>query len=221
MKRTLFALILLLLTAGAFAQDVPKVEQDPNGVVTISASGDDVRKVLHELFTQAKKNYVCDPYSTFILHLSLTGVEFEEALQIVCKVASLEYEVQNGIYFVSRKKTSTQQKAAEEIKATQAVQKPKGKLPESVLEGKVNTRLDKVDLRVLFATLGKQAGVTIEVEGSVPAYKIDAYLINTSLRYALDRVTEATALKYRFTDNKTLEIYKPEPESRVKLVAGG
>ncbi|MCB8933669.1 MAG: hypothetical protein M9921_07590 [Fimbriimonadaceae bacterium] len=221
MKKTLLALVLLLASVSAFAQDGPKVEQDAAGTVTISASGDDVRKVLHQLFTQAKKNYVCDPYSSFVLHLSLTGVEFEEALQIVCKLASLEYEVQNGIYFVSRKKTPVQTKAAENVKAAQAVEKPKGKLPASVLDKIVNTRLDKTDLKLVFSAFAKQAGITIEVAPSVPAYKIDAYLVNTSLKYALDVVTEATALKYRFTENQTLEIYKPEPENHVKVVSGG
>lgn len=222
MKKILIALALCLASVSAFAQDGPKVEQDASGTVTISASGDDVRKVLHQLFTQAKKNYVCDPYSTFILHLSLTGVEFEEALQIVCKLASLEYEVQNGIYFVTRKKTTaTPAKASETVKAAQAVEKPKGKLPATVLEKIVNTRLDKTDLKLVFTTLGKQAGITIDVAASVPAYKIDAYLVNTSLKYALDMVTEATALKYRFTENQTIEVYKPEPESKVKVVSGG
>ena len=43
-----------------------------------------------------------------------------------------------------------------------------------------------------------QAGIAIEVDPTVPGYKLDAYLINTSLKYALDQVTEAAGLKYRF-----------------------
>jgi len=221
MKTLVSLLALLMLTATAFAQEAPpKVQQTADGTVSISASGADVRAVLHDLFTQAKKNYVCDPFSSFSLHLSLTGVEFEEALQIVCKIASLDYEVQNGIYFVNRKSPAVQ-KAVSQIKATQPVAKPKGKLPESVLQKRVNTRLDKTDLKAVFAEFGKQAGITIEVAASVPTYKIDAYLVNTGLGYALEMVTNATALKYRFTDNLTIEIYKPEPESRVRVVGGG
>lgn len=220
MKKFLTSSLLLLATLTVWAQGTQAaVQQAADGTVSISASGSDVRGVLHDLFTQAKKNYVCDPFSSFVLHLSLTGVEFEEALQIVCKVANLEYEVQNGIYYVDRKKTQAPTKGATEIKATLPV-KPKGKLPDAVLEKMVTVRLDKTELKTVFGEFGKQAGITVEVASSVPGYKIDAYLINTSLKYALDMVTNATALKYRLTDRMTIEIYKPEPENSVKVSGG-
>ncbi len=221
MKKLIVSSILLLATLTVWAQGTPaSVQQAGNGTVSISASGVDVRGVLHDLFTQAKKNYVCDPFATFVLHLSLTGVEFEEALQIVCKVAGLEYEVQNGIYFVSRKTASSSQKASSEVKATQPIAKPKGKLPETALDKMVTVRLAKTDLKAVFAEFGKQSQTTVEVAPGVPSYKIDAYLINTSLRYALDMVTNATALKYRFTDHLTIEIYKPAPQNSVKISGG-
>lgn len=221
MNKLISSCLLVLATLTVWAQGTQtQVQQAADGTVTISASGQDVRGVLHDLFTQSKKNYVCDPFATFVLHLSLTGVEFEEALQIVCKVADLQYEVQNGIYYVERKKSQAVQKASTEIKAPLPAAKPKGKLPEAVLAKKITIRSAKVDIKAVFAEMGKQCGITIETAAGVPSYKIDAFLIDTSLKYALDMVTNATALKYRFTENQTIEIYKPEPENSVKISGG-
>jgi type II secretory pathway component HofQ len=182
--------------------------------VNVKAKGEDVRSVLHELFGQAKKNYVLEPGIRYALYLSLEGVEFEEALQLVCKNASLKYELQNGIYFVDRdsKVQSTPAKSTQPAK-------PKGKLPETVLNKLVTTRFDKIDIRALFENISKQTGVTIEIDKSVPAYKLDAYLLKTSLKFALTTICEAARLKYTFTENQTLLLTpkKDGEDSRVSM----
>lgn len=194
--------------------------QDTIPSVNVSAKGDDVRVVLHDLFTQSKHNYVLDPGVRFALYLSLTNVEFEEALQLVCKNASLKYELQNGIYFVSKAGNAPAPNPAP-AKPVEPP-KPKGKLPESVLNRMVTTRFDKVDIRNLFDELSRQTGVQIELEKAIPAYKLDAYLIKTSLKFALTTICDAAKLKYTFTDNLTikLESKKDGDESRVAIREG-
>lgn len=220
MRRTLLHLAVLGIAATSYAQ-----EGDPAGSpppvanlsqVSLLAKGDDVRSVLCTLFAQAKKDFVLEPNIHFALFLSLTNMEFEEALQIVCKTAELKYEVQNGIFFISRKKPVIVPKttAPAEIVAPE----PKGKLPADVLKKTLTTRLTKTDLRAVFGEIQKQTGVTIEVEGAVPRYKVDAFLIATSLKYALDVLTKATGCKYSFTDRKTILISADKEVNRVSIV---
>ena len=200
-----------------------KVSADDLGLVSIDSKGSDVRSVLHDLFKQSKKNYVLEPNVRFVLFLSLSDVEFEEALQIVCKQASLAYERQNGIYYVTKKKSpvvESEPKNSEVIKtAPPVVQKPKGKLSPDVLLKKITTKFDRTALRKIFAELAKQTGIEIEVAEDVIDYKMDAHLVGTSLKYALELITEAAKLRYEFTDNKTLLI-RPIEMSKVTLSKG-
>lgn len=206
----------LIATLALFGLALAGFSQEALPTVNVSAKGTDVRSVLHDLFGQAKKNYVLEPGIRYVLYLSLTDVEFEEALQLVCKNAGLKYDLQNGIYFVSTKQAISKSDKTE-AKATPA--KPKGKLPESVLSRTVDTRFDKVEIRKLFADISKQSGVTIEIDKSVPNYKLDAYLIKTSLKFALTSICEAARLKFTFTDNLSILLTpkKDGEDSRVAI----
>lgn len=205
----------LIATLALFGLALAGFSQEALPTVNVSAKGTDVRSVLHDLFGQAKKNYVLEPGIRYVLYLSLTDVEFEEALQLVCKNASLKYELQNGIYFVSTKLATSKSKT--DTKAAPA--KPKGKLPESVLSRTVDTKFDKVEIRKLFAEISKQSGVTIEIDKSVPNYKLDAYLIKTSLKFALTSICDAARLKFTFTDNLSILLTpkKDGEDSRVAI----
>lgn len=223
MNKYLLSLCLAALPLTGFAND-DTVKTSDTGTVSIQSAGNDIRLVVHNLFTQAKKSYVLDQQPFAALHLSLEKVEFEEALQLVCKLGKLTYEVQNGIYFITKAKP-----VSPKVDASHSARKPleitpvdqKGRLDASVLNKKLTTRLQKTDMRVVFAEFAKQTGVTIEVEKGVPGYKIDAFLIGTTLKYSLDAITEAAGLKYRFTDRKSIEIYKPVAEqNRVAIVEG-
>lgn len=233
--------------------------------VKVSARGTDVRTVVHDLFTQGKKNYILDPNVELQLYLSLNDVEFDEAFELICKTAGLTYEVQNGIYFIKADpkgpshvkpapaktepkaetkplpKPDTKTDPKPEVKTQpkapikEATAKPRdpgdplstvpsvgGKpvvvpaktaaaptvphqtLDQSILSKRVTTRLQKVDLRDLAAELSKQVGVQIEVDPSVPSYRLDAYLLKTSLKYALDRIAKAAGLNYIFTDRNSI-----------------
>ncbi len=222
---------IFCLTTALFAIGRPAEEGAPIPV-SVSSKGDSVRVALHSIFEQAEKSYVLAPNTHFALHLSLRDVPFDEALQIICRIAKLEYEVDNGVYYLQQKqppqkpktppptKPESKPETKPESKPVTKPEAPKGKLPESVLNKRLTTRFQKKDLRELLSNISAQTGVTIEVEKSVPAYKLDAFLIETSLKYALDQITQAAKLKYRFTDRQTIEIYQEEPpKNRVTVVS--
>src|SRR5579862_1991407 len=94
------ALGVLALTPAAFAGR----DQAAPTLVTVAANNTDVRTVLHDLFGQTKQNYVIEPGVRYALYLSLDKVDFDEALAIVCHLAKLKAEKQNGIYYVSEDK---------------------------------------------------------------------------------------------------------------------
>lgn len=206
----LFALCALAFTA--FADETP-VKVDDNKLITVSSKGSDVRGVLHDLFTQSNKSYVLEPNTHFALYLNLKDIEFEEALQIVCKLANLDYDIQNGIFYVSKIKAKPEPKQESEAKPQQPVQpaQPKGTLNVNVLNKLLTTRFQKTDIRAILADISKQTGVTLEIAPDVPSYKLDAFLINTSLKYALDTICEATKLSYKLTNNMSIRIEKAEP----------
>lgn len=212
--RRLTTIILFALAATAFAQDEQtKVDTDVKtleGKVTIASKGADVRPVLFDLFTQSQKNFVLEPNIHFVLYLSLAGVQFDEALDIVCNVAGLGYEIDNGIYFIGKKKSGAA--------PTNAITDPKptivptvvkkGKLTEAELNKRLTTRFSVTNITDVFKSFTQQTGIEILVDKDVPVYRIDAYLIDTSLQYALDVIMRSTGLKYTLTDDKQIRISK-------------
>jgi type II secretory pathway component HofQ len=226
--KTLATLVACIaLAVPAFAQETTA---SPLPTVSVSAKGTDVRSVLHDMFTQQKKSYVLDPGVRFALYLSLNDIDFDEALTIVCKTSGLKYELQNGIYFLSKgiAKPAPPVVAKQEAKPipkpaeTKPVEeKPRGIVPSATFQKRVTTRFSKVPIRDLFADISKQVGVEIEVDKSVPNYKLDAYLIDTSLKYAIDQINWGAGLAYKLTNNRSILIYVPKKEetSRVQVIS--
>lgn len=180
-------------------------------MVSITAKATDVRAILADLFAQAKQNYVLQQGIQAAFFLTLDKVEFEEALNIICNQAKLQYEVQNGIYFITK---------AKPVVIAPVVPVAKGTLDKSVLATRLTTKFTKTDIRVVFAEFSKQTEVKIEVDKAVPNFKLDTTLKHTTLRYALDKVTEATGLKYKFTENLSILIYKPDDGNKVAVTGG-
>jgi hypothetical protein len=213
--------LLLSLAVSAFAQEggqgsaetnQSKVETDvktAEGKVTIASRGTDVRPVLFDLFTQSSRNFVLEPNIHFVLYLSLAGVEFDEALDIVCNLANLEYTLDNGIYFIGKRKTGAVDMTANKPNPTNPPQETKrGKLTEAELNKRLTTRFTKTLLADVFKSFTQQTGFEIIVDKDVPLYRIDAFLIDTSLQYALDVIMKSTNLKYTLTDDKQVRISK-------------
>ena len=197
--KTLATLIAFIAFAvPAFAQE----DTNGTGLISVQSKGNDVRAVLHDMFTQAKRNYVLDSSIKFELFLTLDEVSFLEALGIVCRNAKLRYEVREGIYYIT--------KIAQPKPAIVTPEKPKGTLPTTVLQKRVTTKLTKTPIRVVYANIAKQTGVTIEVDKSVPNYMLDAFLVNTSLKFALDKINEGAGLAYQLTKNRSILIYVPK-----------
>jgi hypothetical protein len=223
LKKSLISVILFLSALFAFGQS-SAITKDANGMVTISSRGNDVRIVVHDLFSQNGRNYILEPGVKFqTLYLSLASVEFDEALFQICRLADLKFDVQNGIFYISKNVKPVEKKPdiKPEVKSDPKAHDPKptpiepkpipkpeatGLLPTTVLSKRVTTRLEKVEIRDLMAEFSKQTGLKLEVNSKVPKYRIDAYLINTSLKYALDLISSAAGLRYRFTDRLTIEV---------------
>lgn len=223
-KIWIMVLLALACTAPAVAQtdqekdkQTKQVETSDKGTVTITSSGKDVREILTLVFSQAKKNFVLEKTPRFDLFLALNNVDFEETLQIICNVADLQYEIQNGIYFI---KKAAAKGLITNSQAPTTPGKLQGKLNDSVLAKKVTTRISKTDFRDVIKNIAKQTDVWIETESTLSPKVIDAFLIDTTLKQALDMITQALGLDYKFTENQSILIYKPNPNKVTVLDKG-
>ncbi|MCE9559064.1 MAG: hypothetical protein K8R88_08945 [Armatimonadetes bacterium] len=209
-KLSLIICSIAFITSFGIAQSAVKIDR---GQITISSRGLDVRQVLHDVFLQAGKNYILDKAVYGELFLALTGVDFDETVEIICKNSNLEYEVRNDIYYVSKirkvsgskddvKKTTNSHDSAKPAAATTQ----EGRLDLAVLRKAVNTNFVRTDLRLVTAELAKQAGIRIEVAPSVPKFSVDLILKKSSLGYGLKALTDAMKLEVVFTDKKSILI---------------
>lgn len=219
MRRFFLTLVFAIASSWSFTQGTHTSSQSSDiQTVSVSAKGSDVRGILSDLFNQVKKNFVIQPNIHFALYLSLNDMEFEEALNLICKTASLKYQQQNGVYFITLdKKTTTPSTSAPAEPILDPQTKTTGKLPATILRKKVTVKYVKVDIRELFMDMSAQSGVLLDLDADVPKFKLDADLKNVSLKYALGTICKAAGLTYKYTDHQSLEICKAEE----KLVGGG
>lgn len=199
-----------------------EVQTDAAGMVTITSKGRDVRDVITDLFSQSKKNFVIENVPRTDLFLSLNNIDFDETFAIICRLAKLDFEIQNGIYYITRldpnkpktqltNRTTPTNPMAGDTTPTTTNPKFQGRLPQSVLEKKITTRFNKTDFREVIKAIARQADLWIEVDPTIQARRIDAYLIDTTLKQALDMLTSALGLEYKFTENMSIMITKTEP----------
>ncbi|MCU0316992.1 MAG: hypothetical protein MUC92_10405 [Fimbriimonadaceae bacterium] len=212
----LAATLCLLAVSMGFAQGLnqnPDVSVNPSGKVTVGSRGSDVRTVLFDLFSQSKRSFVLDPNVRFTLYLNLYEVEFDRALDIILRAADLSFEVEGDIFYIgprNRPRTTAPTPGPRQNSSTGQSQPaptaPRGTLTDRDLQARLTTRMSMADIRDVFREFSRQTGITIEVAENVPAYKVDAFLIDTSLKYALDVVTTAAKLRYTRTNNRTILI---------------
>lgn len=201
MRTLVLAATFMITTALASAQTNDAVTLPPDNTVTVQSNGKDVRTVLYELFSQAKKSFVSDVGMYFSLYLTLNNVSFDQALEMICKTAGLTYRIEDGIYIFSRTKIGNDSKT----------QKPTAKpLDPAILNKTLTIKAEQMDLKAVLEEIGKKVGVTIEVAPNVKPYKINAYLVDSSLRFALNSITQAAKLMYVFTDYGTIKVSDPE-----------
>lgn len=201
MKKFLSLVLVGLITGLAFGQ---------NMTVRIKAKGDDLRKVISEMFEQTGQQYVIETSARQSLYMSLDGVTLEYAMEAISEVADVKFEKVQGVWRVRTKKplapvivTSSGTAAQKFVESPAPVKKV------DYLLKKVNTKLERTSIRTVFAKFAEQSGVKIEVAKDIPEYKIDAFMYNTSLKFALDRICKAASLKYDLsTDGKTVRIRK-------------
>jgi len=89
-----------------------------------------------------------------------------------------------------------------EKKATEKV------APKVNLNGRLTVQLRKMDIREVFSEFGRQTKIDIQIDETVPSYKLDAFFYNTTLKFALDKVCKVAGLKYIFTPTNTVLISK-------------
>ncbi len=201
MKKFLSLVLVGLITGLAFGQ---------NMTVRIKAKGDDLRKVISEMFEQTGQQYVIETSARQSLYMSLDGVTLEYAMEAISEVADVKFEKVQGVWRVRTKKplapvivTSSRTAAQKFVESPAPVKKV------DYLLKKVNTKLERTSIRTVFVKFAEQSGVKIEVAKDIPEYKIDAFMYNTSLKFALDRICKAASLKYDLsTDGKTVRIRK-------------
>ncbi len=224
MNRLAITFAVCLGAALVAGQESKPVQTSAIGAVTISSKGADVRGILHDLFAQAGKSYVLEPNVRFVLYLNLTNVPFDEALEIVCQLAGLQYDLENAICYVAKKRPVTKPAPTAPISSNHAKSEsaqPRGPLPKAVLNKRLTTRFAKTEIRAVLAEITRQTGVPFDIAPQVPAFKLDAYLLNTSLKFALDTIANATGLEYAFTNHATIRIAPSANASRVTVVDGG
>lgn len=227
---TPIAAILIAATAWGSPQEHTSTSvKTEGGYVNISAKGDDVRSVLYDLFRQSNNNFVLDSGVRWVLYLHLEKVTFNEALDIVTKNAEIGYEVKNGVYYIGKgRKTTKPDGNSTKPSPTPNHDNEKPvvpKLPDNKgesnnpnpqtksvsdqdLQKRLTTRYSVTPIRKVFEEFTRQTGVKIEVDSSVPDYKLDAFLIDTSLKYSLDVICDAAKLKWSKTEFGTIKVEK-------------
>lgn len=195
MKKLLLATLILSLSVVAFAQ---------NMTVRVKAKGDDLRVVLASIFEQTGQQYVVQTSARQSLYLNLDGVTLEYAIEVLTEIADIEFEKKLGIWYIRSKKPVVKTQAQTFAPVATAVPK----IDPLILDKKVSTKLTKASIKDVFAAFGKQTGTTIVIDKDVPLYKMDAFMYNTSLKFALERICKAAGLKYELAPGKTVRIRK-------------
>ena len=165
--------------------------------VSLDARGEDVREVLATLFAQVRRPYALDASITGKLYVAFDRMPFPKALGIVLTQANLVARDKDGVTIIAPapKPLTIVPKPPTAAPAAPAA-KPVTTLDPATFARKVTTRLNRAPLTDVFAALSIQAKVPIEVDPTVPAYRVDAFFAKSSLRYALDRICKAANLRY-------------------------
>jgi type II secretory pathway component GspD/PulD (secretin) len=202
-KTLILAAIFTITASFAIAQTNESTTVTVDNTVTVQSNGNDVRTVLYDLFSQAQKSFVSDVGMYYSLYLTLNNVSFDQALDMICKTAGLSYRIENGVYIFSRTKIGAEQRSE------RLTIKP---LDPAVLNKTLTLKAEQTELKAVLEEIGKKVGVTIEVAPNVKPYKINAYLVDSSLRFALNSITQSAKLMYVFTDYGTIKVADPESQ---------
>ena len=195
-----FLAALVLLPSLACAQAAPLR-------VSVDSRGDDVREVIATLFAQAHRPYALDASIKGRLYVALDRMPFAKALGVVLTQAGLVAREEDGVTMI----VPAPMPAAASLPSAAVVKKPapvpasqppKPSITKANLARRVTTRLSHAPLADVFATLTEQTRTPIELDPSVPAYRVDAFFVKSSLGYALGRVCKAAGLAYEVEEGK-------------------
>ena len=152
----------------------------------IESAGRDVRDAIHNLFTQARKNYILDSSVRHQLYMSVYDIDFDAAFSLLLEQAKLHYEIRDGVYYIGPQPVVVAQGG-----------RPGSDFDWTAILGRTVTLKDqKITLSNAFSSLGKLAGLQIRVDPTVPNYLVNVSFSNVTLRYALDTLTKAAQLSW-------------------------
>lgn len=221
MKKWITPIAICAVLSGAIAQETQN-QTEPTSAekkISFSARGTDVRYVLFDIFSQVKKNFLVQETGIVNLFVSVQEIGFDQAIDVVCKAGNIEYKVVDGVYVFSKAKktanpTNVQSQTTVQNQSA-VVEKPIAKkLDEAILNKHLTIRLQQTEIRKVFGDIGKQIGITIEIAPAVKNFKVNAFLIDTSLRFALNSLTQSAGLVYSLTDHGTVLVTPIEPAAQ-------
>lgn len=206
---TILATVLTsALLTPATLQD-PQVTTVTNDLkVTVASRGSDIRYVLFDIFSQAKKSFLVEESGVANLFLNLHNVPFEQAIDMICDTSALAFEIRDGVYVFSKVKKASAPTISN-VPAAKGTVTPKA-IDSETLGRKVTIRMEQAGIRQVFAELAKQSGVEIVVGIEVKNFKVNAFLVDTTLKFALTSLTQSAKLAYTFTERGTIQINDPE-----------
>lgn len=202
----LMFLIWLPLMGQSPATDTTPEQSTPK--ITILSDGLDVRTVLCNVFSQAKKSFIAEPGLFVTLYLNLHEVPFETAINLISQNAGITYEIENGVYRFFRK-TQTPRRMPSGTPSPSEPTRTAKPLDPGVLDRLFTSTLNNVDIRTAIKEISKKTDVPIQVAPQVKNLKVNATFLETSLRYALNSLCRAAKLMYTFTPEGTILISDP------------
>lgn len=160
-------------------------ETDP--VVSIQARGTDVKEVLVDLFTQAKRDFMLSSGIEKKIYLSVREVPFTKALQMICEAARIRFVLKDEIYVI------------EATGSSREIGSPIPQNEQDALKRKISLNVNQTGIQAIAASLSKQSGVPVKLDKGVPNYRINAKLPGTTLEVALNAICSGTGLTYEWT----------------------
>ena len=181
--------------------------------MSVDSRGDDVREVIATLFAQVHRPYALDASIKGRLYVSFDQMPFPKALDVVLTQAGLVAKDRDGVTMIAPRPAPSPLPSSGGKKGPPRDVTPPKPAPKPIpaplppvkgpnLARRVTTRLTRAPLADVFAAFAEQSKTPIELAPSVPAYRVDAFFVKTSLGYALGRVCRAAGLEYETVGEK-------------------
>ena len=152
MIKSITTLAIAAFALTAFAQQ--------SQTVKIKSRGEDIRTVIDTIFEQTGKQYVLETNFHQSLYMNLDGISFQKAIEIISNVTEMEFEEQQGIWYIHKKPIkSTKTNTASHTFVAEPASPTKKPDPKKE-EPKKSTELNQLDQLEALADLLKRGILT-------------------------------------------------------------